>query len=225
MLNIIPFYSVLYAINKLLIYITHDNIIPSYSINILVNITYISVLLINNFEPSYLVADLMMSLITASYILDTQKLLTKDFPLQDKLTYIPHHIVSIALIMGQANNLYPLRIGMWYLSLFEFSNFFLQFFQLFNKKNWRIARNIMTYPFVITYVPIRCVIIPLYSLNFIPYICAMSIINMLMFSFLFTFVNTFSLYFSWVVGTKFIEHYKKKNKNKQTVKPIKVKFV
>jgi hypothetical protein len=213
MLVIIPFYFFLYLINKLIIYITHDDLIPSYSINILVNITYIFAIMFNNFKPTYLVADLIMSLLIACYILDTQKLINGKFTFQDKCTYIPHHIVSIALIMGQAYRLYPLSIGMWYLTLFEFSNFFLQFFQLFNKKKWRTARNLITYPFVITYVPIRGLIIPLYSLNFIPYIWAMSTVNMLMFSFLFTFVNLFSVYFAWVIVTKFMEH-----RNKRTVK-------
>lgn len=223
MLPIIPSYCFLYLINKLMIYVTRDNIISSYSINILVNITYIYVLMINNFEPTYFIADLIMSMIIACYILDTQKLITGEFTLQDKITYIPHHIVSIGLIMGQEFLLYPLNIGMWYLTLFEISNLFLQFFQLFNKKKWRIARNIVTYPFVITYVPIRGFIIPLYSMNFIPYILRMSTINMFMFSFLFTFVNIFSMYFAWVVSTKFIEHYKKKDN--KTIKPTKVKFV
>lgn len=210
MLYIIPCYCLLYLVNNLIVYTTDDKVIPSYFLNIFVNITYISVLLIKNFEPTYHLAELMMSLLIAFYIIDTQKMLSKEFTLKDKLTYVPHHIITIALIMGQAYKLYPLEIGMWYLNMFEFSNFFLQFFQLFHKKKWITARTIITYPFALTYVPIRGIIIPLYSIKFIPYIMVMSRMNMYTYSFLFTFVDIFSIYFAWVVLTKFIEHHKKK---------------
>ena len=211
MLLIIPFYSLLYLINKFITFVSHDKVIPSYFINIFVNITYITVLIIKNFKPTDYVAELMMSLLIAFYILDTQKIFTEDFTLNDKLTYIPHHIITIALIMGQAYNLYPLEIGMWYLTMFEFSNFFLQFFHLFHKKNWTTARNIIAYPFAFTYIPFRGVIIPVYSIKFLPYIKAMSNLNMFVYLYLFTFVNIFSIYFAWVVLTKFIEHHKKKH--------------
>ncbi len=220
MLLIVPCYTFLYLINKFIIFVSQDKVIPSYFINILVNVTYISVLIIKNFKPTHDVAELIMSLLIAFYIIDTQKIFTEDFTLQDRLTYIPHHIITIALIMGQAYNLYPLEIGMWYLTMFEFSNFFLQFFQLFHKKNWKTARNIITYPFALTYVPIRGIIIPIYSLNFIPHIMVMSKMNMFLFSYLFTFVDIFSVYFAWVVLTKFVEHHKKNNHNHLKLKTI-----
>ena len=212
MLTIIPLYCILYLINKCVVFITNDNVIPSYFVNILVNGIYISTILIKQFEPSYQVANLMMSLLIAYYIYDTHNLLMKDFTITDKVTYIPHHIVTIALIMGQVYNMYPLRIGMWYLTMFEFSNFFLQFFNLFHKKQWIAARNIVTYPFVLTYVPIRGIVIPLYSIKFIPYLSLLPSMYKFTFLSLFAFVNLFSVYFAWVVLTKFIAFYNKKIK-------------
>lgn len=212
MLPIIPCYCLLCLINKIVVFTTNDNVIPSYIVNIIVNVIYISTVIIKNFEPSYYTAKLMMSLLIAFYIFDTQKVMLEDFTLKDKITYIPHHIVTIALIMGQVHNFYPLEIGMWYLTMFEFSNFFLQFFHLFHKKNWVTARNIITYPFAFTYVPIRGIMIPLYSIKFIPYIKLLPSTYKAIFFSLFTFVNIFSIYFAWIVLVKFIEHNKKKKK-------------
>jgi hypothetical protein len=214
MLPIIPFYALLCTINKFIVFITNDNVIPSYFVNILVNVIYISTVIIKNFQPSYQVANTMMSLLIAFYIFDTQKVLIEDFTIVDKLTYIPHHLVTIALIMGQVYNMYPLEIGMWYLTMFEFSNFFLQFFHLFHKKQWITARNIITYPFALTYVPIRGVVIPLYSMKFIPYLSLLPSTYKITFFSLFSFVNIFSVYFAWVVLTKFIAFYNKKVKTK-----------
>lgn len=210
MLSIIPFYCALCLVNKFIVCITNDSILPSYMINILVNTIYISNVLTKNFEPSYIEAEYMMSLLIAFYIFDTQKMCMEDFTFLDKVTYIPHHIVTIALILGQVCNIYPLRIGMWYLTMFEFSNFFLQFFQLFHKKRWITARNIITYPFVLTYIPIRGVLIPLYSLNFIPHLALLSSTYKLSFFCLFAFVNIFSIYFACVVLRKFIAFHNKK---------------
>jgi hypothetical protein len=155
---------------------------------------------------------MMMSLLIAFYIFDTQKVLMEDFTIIDKLTYIPHHLVTIALILGQFYHMYPLEIGMWYLTMFEFSNFFLQFFHLFHKKQWITARNIITYPFALTYIPIRGVVIPLYSVKFIPYLSLLPSTYKTTFVCLFSFVNVFSMYFAWVVLTKFIAFYNKKSK-------------
>lgn len=212
MLPIIPFYGLLYVINKVIVNVTNDKVIPSYFVNILVNVVYISTVLIKNFQPTYQVANMIMSLLIAFYIFDTQKVMMEDFTITDKLTYIPHHLVTIALIMGQVHNMFPLEIGMWYLTMFEFSNFFLQFFHLFHKKQWIAARNIITYPFALTYVPIRGIIIPLYSIKFIPYLSLLPSMYKITFYFLFSFVNIFSVYFAWVVLTKFIAFHNKKTK-------------
>lgn len=212
MLQIIPFYGLLCIINKFIVYNTNDKVIPSYFVNILVNVIYISTVIIKNFEPSYQEANLMISLLIAFYVFDTQKVLMEDFTLSDKLTYIPHHLVTIALIMGQVYNIYPLEIGLWYLTMFEFSNFFLQFFNLFQKKQWITARNIIAYPFALSYVPIRGIVIPLYSMKFIPYLSLLPLTYNITFVSLFAFVNIFSVYFAWVVLTKFIAFYNKKLK-------------
>lgn len=208
MLPIIPFYALIYITHSISSYITKDDVIPSYLMNIIVNITYLSTVIIQNFEPTQYTANIVMSMLIAFYIYDTQKVLLGKFSSKDKLIYVPHHVITLFLLMGQLYNMYPLKIGMWYLTLFEFSNFFLQFFQVFNKKKMITARNMVSLPLVLTYVPIRGFVIPVYSLEFVPYVMRMNTIPMLLFSFLFTFVNVFSIYFAWIILEKFMAHYK-----------------
>lgn len=207
-LPIVPFYFIIYITHSAISCVSNDDILPSYIMNIIINISYLSTVMLYKFQPTYYVANVVMSMLIAFYIYDIQKVLFGKFSLTDKLTYIPHHIVTILLVLGQLYHLYPLSVGMWYLTLFEFSNFFLQFFHLFQQKRWITARNFVSYPFVLTYVPIRGLLIPLYSFQFNPYVLVMNTQYKIIFSFLFTFVNVFSVYFAWIVLTKFISHYK-----------------
>jgi hypothetical protein len=155
----------------------------------------------------------MMSILIAYYVFDTNKLLNNNNDKKEKYTYILHHIVSVSLIMGQVANIYPLSIGMWYLTMFEFSNFFLQFFNLAQNLGWMRARNIIAYPFALTYIPLRGVAIPIYSIKFYPYLVTLTTSKMILFFSLFSFINIFSMYFSYVVLMKFITHLQKVKHN------------
>ena len=187
--------------------------IPSYIISIIINSTYLSTLFITRFKPSYHVIKNMMSILIAYYVFDTNKLLNNNNDKKEKYTYILHHIVSVSLIMGQVANIYPLSIGMWYLTMFEFSNFFLQFFNLAQNLGWMRARNIIAYPFALTYIPLRGVAIPIYSIKFYPYLVTLTTSKMILFFSLFSFINIFSMYFSYVVLMKFITHLQKVKHN------------
>ncbi len=187
-----------------------DEVLSSYTINIAVNSFYLLSLVMWKFQPSIEIAELMISMIISYYIYDINKLLWSSSTLSEKITYVPHHIVSIILIGGQVYDFYPLSIGMVYLTMFEFSNFFLQFFQLSQKKKWLKLRNIVTCPFALTYIPVRGICIPLYSLKFIPYIRMMNVYLSVIYTLLFIFINGFSMYFSYVVLSKFVSHIQKR---------------
>ncbi len=209
-MGVIPFYCIMYLVHSFTQFVTTDDVLSTYTLSILVNTTYLVSLAASKFNPSQYVADTMMQLLLAYYAFDTQKLLNGKEPLSEKLAFIPHHLVSIALIMGQVLNFYPLALGTCFLTFFELSNFFLQFFQLANKKKWLTLRRLSSYPFVLTYIPFRGIIIPIYSFKFIPHIAKLHRDLALLYLCLFAFIDLFSIYFAGVVFKKFILHLKTK---------------
>lgn len=204
--SIIPCYVAVSLAYSGIAKIINDEVVSPYVLSILINLTYLSTLAYVRFQPSTYVASHIMSLLIAYYAFDTNKLLRGTEPLKEKLTFIPHHVVSIVLIVGQLLNLYPLTQGMWFLTFFELSNFFLQFFQLANKKQWRKLRSIVSYPFVLTYIPFRGIVIPIYSLKFIPHIVRMHPFLCATYLGMFAFIDIFSVYFAVHVLHKFIGH-------------------
>lgn len=209
-MTIIFCYFLVYLASSCISAFVKDDLVSPYVLSITINITYLASLTSVHFNPTIEQATSIMSLLIAYYTFDTQKLLMGKESLNHKLTFIPHHIVSIALIGGQLFHLYPLTYGMWFLTFFELSNVFLQFFQLANKKQWKTMRDIFAYPFVLTYIPFRGVVIPLYSLKFIPYILQLHPALRVTYFGLFAFINTFSVYFTGVVLYKWIARIKQK---------------
>lgn len=209
-MGVIPFYCVMYLVHSFTQFVTSDDVLSTYTLSILVNSTYLVSIAASKFNPSQYVADAMMQLLLAYYAFDTQKLINGKEPLSEKVAFIPHHLVSIALIMGQVLNFYPLALGTCFLTFFEISNFFLQFFQLANKKKWHNLRRFFSYPFVLTYIPFRGIIIPIYSLNFVPHLVKLQRDLALLYLCLFAFIDMFSVYFACVVFQKFILHLKTK---------------
>jgi hypothetical protein len=203
-MSILLCYFLVYIASSCISTIVKDDLVSPYILSIAVNITYLSSLMYAHFTPSLEQATSLMSLLIAYYTFDTQNLLMGKESLTHKLTFIPHHIVSVALIGGQLLKLYPLTLGMWFLTFFELSNFFLQFFQLANKKQWKTLRSIFAYPFVLTYIPFRGIIIPIYSLKFIPHILQLHPVLCVTYLGLFAFIDTFSVYFAVVVLYKWI---------------------
>lgn len=118
---------------------------------------------------------------------------------------ILHHLVAIKLILLHVEDVLPVRYGITFVMLFEYSNVFLMFFQLCNEKGWVSMRNILSLPFVITYVPIRLIGIPLFSLVYIPHIKAHAN-NVAYHVAVLLFVDIFSIYFAVRVAIKFYRH-------------------
>ena len=207
---IVPCYFLVFTLHQFINHIFKDKIITTYALSIFINTTYLFAVSFSRFQPSYNLAVTCMNLLIAYYAFDTNRLLySNDATTSDKVTYIPHHIVSIALIGGQIDNLYPMQYGMWFLTFFELSNVFLLIFQVANKKKCEWLKKLVAYPFVLTYIPLRGVVIPIYSLKFVPYLMLLSSKLCVLYSLMFLFIDMFSLYFAIVVLQKFIKHCKK----------------
>ena len=205
-MSIIGCYILVFLSNTLINTITRDKVVTPYVLSIIVNVSCLATLFWQRFSPSYMAAKTTMHMLMAYYAFDINKLIDNNNDMREKLTFIPHHVASIVLIGGQLHNLYPLHLGMWFLAYFEFSNMFLQFFQMANKKHWTQFRNLVAYPFALTYIPIRGLVIPIYSLNFVSHILKLPQWLCLTYVTMFVFIDIFSVYFAWVVLTKFIKH-------------------
>ena len=188
--------------------LTKDEIIASYSIHSGVNMMYLFMIMYYKICP--IIVKFIINMLLAYYVFDIQQLFMLSFKTKDIVTFLPHHIVSLSFILGYQYEILPLSIGFPYLTLFEISNIFLQLFQLSSKKGWVMMRNILSIPFVFTYVPIRGLLIPLCSLGFVPYIINMSPYFMIWYGMHIIFFNIFSIYFSVVIGKKFVNHIQKR---------------
>lgn len=149
-----------------------------------------------------------VALLIAYYIYDT--ILQLCYTMKNKLTFIVHHLAAIALLTFHAIDILPISIGFIYLNLIEYSNVFLIPFQICNHYNWKVVRGILAYPLFISYVPLRLIVIPYYSLNYLKVLWRMSdtylsfaIFNLLLY------VNVFSMYFACVMTHRFIQYHKK----------------
>lgn len=148
-----------------------------------------------------------IALLIAYYTYDT--FVQFRYSLKNKITFGIHHVIAIALLVLHAKNILPLSVGYTYLNLIEYSNFFLIPFQVCSHYNWKIARGVLAFPLFISYVPLRLVVIPYYSLNYMPTLwntsntyLAVSIFNLLLY------VNVFSMYFACVMTHRFIKFIK-----------------
>lgn len=154
-------------------------------------------------SPTHKVIQNMGDLLVSHYIIDTGICYcSKDY---GRWIYIIHHIITILLLKAHLWNILPLSIGITYLTLFEFSNTFLYIYQLCQKKRWvYLQYHVVVYPFVFSYVPLRLVAIPLYSLNYLS--ADMGYYTKILCFILIGFVNLFSMFFGSVVAYKFIKH-------------------
>lgn len=186
---------------------TRDNILTIYVVAIGLNAAYCFASIFTTFTPTIITH--FVSAIIAYYLFDIQWQLASNEP--DKWTFIAHHIVTIQLLLAHAPScgLLPLSVGVGYLTYFEYSNTFLQIFQLCNKKGWKVGRTLASLPFVFTYVPLRLVAIPLHSLRYLPFIVQHHPSKALYLVSLIGFVDVFSMYFAVVVAKKAISHLRK----------------
>ncbi len=142
---------------------------------------------------------------SAYFLVDGSLLLQFDH--EDAYNYIVHHLVSIKLIQAHVDNVFAVRYGIHFLALFEFSNLFMQMFQMSYWQGWERAKRILVYPFVVTYVPLRLVAIPCYSLvYYAPTIVRMKMGGMLYYGMMMLFINAFSIFYALVVAKRFHRH-------------------
>lgn len=202
---IIPYFAVLMTFYDLLESYTRDKVISLYTITISINLIYIYINLFITLTPT--IINHVLSIIIAYYLFDINHQSVSNQ--KDKWTFIIHHIITIQLLLVHAHGLLPLSTGIQFLTYFEYSNMFLQLFQICNKKKWKAARDIVSLPFIFTYVPLRLVVIPVHSIQYFSFLTTMSYSSMTMLYLvgLITFVDIFSMYFAIVVAKKAYHHY------------------
>ena len=142
---------------------------------------------------------------SAYFLLDGWLLLQYQQP--DTYTFLVHHIVSMKLIQAHVENIFPVSIGIHFLAMFEISNVFMQMFQMCHWQGWISAKKLLIYPFVSTYVPLRMLAIPYYSLrHYAPVIWSMPFGSKFYYGIMLLFVNMFSMAYAMVVSNKFLQY-------------------
>jgi hypothetical protein len=145
---------------------------------------------------------------SAYFLVDSSLLL--QFQHEDAYNFIVHHIVSIKLIQAHVENVFSISSGMHYLAIFELSNLFMQMFQMSHWQGWERAKRVLVYPFVATYVPLRLIAIPYYSIaHYAPSIFRMKIGGMMYYGMMMMFINAFSIFYALVVANKFHRHIRR----------------
>jgi hypothetical protein len=200
MLPLIPYFVMFALLHQgLRKVVKHE---PICILPLLVNFVFILVWSCST-KPSDITIDNCCALIISYYVYD---IVYQDWTNQpNKWVYIKHHIVAIIVIYSHIIEVLPMQIGINYLTLFEFSNTFLLLFTFFHKQKWKTARNIAAFPFVFTYVPLRMIAIPMYSLHYIPYIRSQMILLQLVNYAMLTFLNAFSMFYGFYVAKKFMQ--------------------
>jgi len=123
----------------------------------------------------------------------------------DKWSSVAHHVVTLWLLVLHSLNVLPMTMGLQFVVLFEYSNVFLLLFQMCNEMHWSCCRDLVAYPFALTYVPIRLVMIPLYSLKYVSVVWDIQCWSLAVScGLLLAFLDIFSIYYAVVVSTKFI---------------------
>lgn len=201
---IIPYYACLCLCFRGIKRWTNDETVSLYSIILFINLSFIHAM--NYYEVTPSLTHHFITLLLAYYIFDIEYQIQTNQ--RYKVTYVLHHIVTILLIMTHVYNILPLNVGVKYLTLFEYSNTFLSLFQLCHKKHWITARNMFTFPFVFTYVPLRLIAIPWQSLKYLPAVFQhSSILTRVYCLALLSYINIFSMYFAVIVARKFLSYY------------------
>lgn len=207
---VIPYVALLTTLFGCLEHYTRDKVVSLYAITISINFLYVCV---NNFlQLTPTVIAHCLSLILAYYVFDINYQILTNQP--DKWTYITHHIITIQLLLTHVYSMLPMSIGIGYLTFFEYSNTFLQLFQLCHKKGWTTARDIVSLPFVLTYVPLRLIVIPFHSMKYVYFLVTANysyILTTYLLA-LISFVDMFSIYFAIVVASKGLKHFLKGEK-------------
>jgi CDP-diglyceride synthetase len=203
---IIPYFFLIVSCYYGTKFVTNDTTTALYTLVIGINAVFC---LARAYLPiTQQVIEHMLGMIAAYYVFDIHHQIATNQP--DKWMYVNHHVVTLQLILTHSNHMLPVSVGIGFLTLFEYSNTFLQIFQLCHKKGWKTARSFVSIPFVLTYVPLRLVAIPLKSLQYIPYIMSYSLLTKVYLLSLLAFVDVFSMYFAVTIAKKSYKHFVKK---------------
>jgi hypothetical protein len=181
--------------------ITNDRIIASYTTSMVTTGRVVYGYMTNEITPT--VIDYYGGLLVCYYLYDLLLYIVTDT--SGRCRGIAHHSVTLVLILLHLSEWLPIAIGLYYIILFEYSNIFLLLFQLCNEKHWIRMRNIVSIPFVVTYVPIRLIVIPIYSLKYVTVLSSMPYVYAFCCLLLLLFVDVFSIYFSVIIVYKFYQ--------------------
>lgn len=188
-----------------------DQVIASYSLAWLVNLTYLSVVgwgiimqlvfQYSFYTDLFFCSQHMLSLLMGYYTFDTIRFMyAKE---KDVTVYVTHHCFALLLMMLHIWEILPLHIGCVFLSLFELSNVVLIPYQLCLYKGWRETRYKLSHPMVYTYVPLRLFAIPFSSLLYLPYMRDMSTFMWYFGASMIGSLVAFSVYFALYIGYKY----------------------
>jgi hypothetical protein len=188
--------------------LTRDPIISQYFISLLATTyaVYNTSSIVHTFSNQQL--SMFIQSILAYYLFDTFMYALSNR--QNKYIMMVYHLTTMRLIMLHIQNILPRIIGLHLLYLFEYSNMFLLLFQLCKEKQWITAQNILAYPLVFTYVPIRLIYIPLCIREYISPLLNLEDKYKAFYCFtLLSFVTGFSMYYALLVLYKFTRHLRR----------------
>lgn len=182
--------------------LTKDEVIASYTIHI--GITWMYLLSVSTRTITQTLSDNVVDMLLSYYIFDTHRLFYTN--LAEKWTFAVHHAFALVLLLGYRHCIIPMKVGITFLTLFETSNVFLQWYTLASKKHWPTVKRLTSIPLVMTYVPIRGVAIPFASISFMRFIAQLPFCYMLPLGFSTVTLNMFSMYYAWYIGSKFLKY-------------------
>ncbi len=203
------YYSLFYfGLHHINIYVTNENprLMQCIS-NILTNFVIVSLPLFYD-QPTNAVCIQYGSMIMIHYLYDTILYFYYQ-ELPDKYLYVLHHVAALSLISKYMMGSISCESGAFLLLLFEYSNTCLNIWFLFHILKLKVLRNIVAYPFSLTYIPIRTVIIPIFSYYYVRYelLYSPSLTNLEIWNILclFVFLNVFSVVFGVIVTIYFTQ--------------------
>lgn len=191
---------------------TKDDIISGYFIHIATTSGYLASVVFVDLTP--FVAISVVDILLAYYVFDIHLMWFTKSP--ELKLYGAHHIIAMSILAGYKTNTLPISVGMPFLTLVECSNVFLQWYQLASKKQWHTIKAIVSIPFLLTYVPLRGVAIPICSMFFLPHLAHLNLFSMLYYAFTILFVDFFSMYYAWYVCHKFLAYWREGKRVKST---------
>jgi hypothetical protein len=140
-----------------------------------------------------------------AYFLHDSWIYLKFAELKMRKVMLLHHFVAINLVIAHMSGIFPVKMGTTLLLMFETTNVTLYMLLLFKELGRKAVGDMLVYPFVFTYVPIRGFCIPYYSIKYWPIINDMSRYSGYYCIALFIFMNAFNIFFAVKVCIRFLQ--------------------